>query len=107
VYEAKLTGANNMHILLREILPNCVAAILTKMTLDMGLVIIVGASLSFIGLGVQPPKSDLGTMVADGARRLPAEWWAAIFPAIAIIIIILAFNLVGDGLRDTFAVEEV
>ncbi len=107
VYEAKLVGASNTHILLREILPNCIAPILTKMTLDMGFVIIVGASLSFIGLGVQPPKSDLGSMVAAGARRLPAEWWAAVFPAIAIIIIILAFNLVGDGLKDVFAVEEV
>jgi peptide/nickel transport system permease protein len=107
VYEAKLIGASNTHILLREILPNCIGPILTKMTLDMGFVIIVGASMSFIGLGVQPPKSDLGTMVANGAKRLPAEWWAAVFPAIAIIIIILAFNLVGDGLQDVFAVEEV
>ena len=107
VYEAKLIGASNTHILLREILPNCVAPILTKMTLDMGLVIIVGASLSFIGLGVQPPKSDLGTMIANGARGLPTEWWAAVFPAIAITLIILAFNLVGDGLQDVFAVEEV
>jgi len=107
VHEAELTGAGKAHILLREILPNCIAPILTKMTLDMGLVIIVGASLSFIGLGVQPPKPGLGTMVADGAKRLPAEWWTAIFPALAIVIIILAFNLAGDGLRDMFAVEEV
>jgi peptide/nickel transport system permease protein len=81
--------------------------ILTKMTLDMGLVIIVGSSLSFIGLGVQPPKSDLGTMIAEGARRLPSEWWAAVFPAIAIIVVILAFNLLGDGLKDLFNIEEV
>jgi peptide/nickel transport system permease protein len=67
----------------------------------------LGASLSFIGLGVQPPKPGLGTMVADGAKRLPAEWWMTIFPALAIVLVILAFNLVGDGLRDMFAVEEI
>ncbi|MFQ6065671.1 MAG: ABC transporter permease [bacterium] len=107
VREAELTGASKAHILLREILPNCIAPILTKMTLDAGFVITVGASLSFIGLGVQPPKPGLGTMVADGAKRLPAEWWMAVFPALAIVVVILAFNLVGDGLRDMFAVEEV
>ncbi|MEA1963919.1 MAG: ABC transporter permease [Candidatus Aerophobetes bacterium] len=107
VREAELIGASKTHILLREVLPNCTASILTKMTLDAGLVIIVGASLSFIGLGVQPPKPGLGTMIADGARRLPAEWWTAVFPALAIIIVILAFNFVGDGLHDMFAVEEV
>ena len=107
VREAELTGASKAHILLREILPNCIAPILTKMTLDAGFVITVGASLSFIGLGVQPPRPGLGTMVADGAKRLPAQWWMAIFPALAIVIVILSFNLVGDGLRDMFAVEEV
>jgi peptide/nickel transport system permease protein len=107
VREAELTGASKLHILLREILPNCVAPILTKMSLDAGFVITVGASLSFLGLGVQPPKPGLGTMVADGAKRLPAEWWMAVFPALAIVMVILAFNLVGDGLRDMFAVEEV
>ena len=106
VREAELTGAGKAHILFKEILPNCAAPILTKMTLDTGFVIMVGASLSFIGLGVQPPKPGLGTMVADGAKRLPAEWWSAVFPALAIVIVILAFNLIGDGLRDMFAAEE-
>ena len=107
VREAELTGASKPHILLREILPNCIAPVLTKMSLDAGFVITVGASLSFIGLGVQPPRPGLGTMVADGAKRLPAQWWMAVFPALAIVIVILSFNLVGDGLRDMFAVEEV
>jgi peptide/nickel transport system permease protein len=107
VVEAELTGASKAHILLRSILPNCVGPILTKITLDMGFVITLGASLSFIGLGVQPPKPGLGTMVADGAKRLPAEWWMTIFPALAIVLVILAFNLVGDGLGDMFAVEEI
>ena len=107
VREAELTGASKAHILFREILPNCFAPIMTKITLDMGIVILVGSSLSFIGLGVQPPRPGLGTMVAEGSKRLPAEWWGTIFPALAIVIVILAFNLVGDGLRDVFAVEEV
>jgi len=107
VRDAELTGASRSHILFREILPNCFAPIMTKMTLDMGIVILLGASLSFIGLGVQPPKPGLGTMVAEGAKRLPGEWWSTIFPALAIVIVILAFNLVGDGIRDVFAVEEV
>ena len=107
VREAELTGAGKLHIMFKEILPNCLAPVLTKMTLDMGIVILLGATLSFIGLGVQPPKPGLGTMVAEGAKRLPGEWWGTIFPALAIVVVILAFNLVGDGLRDVFAVEEV
>ncbi|MBN2324763.1 MAG: ABC transporter permease [Spirochaetes bacterium] len=107
VHDAELTGVGRGFILTRAILPNCVGPILTKITLDMGFVIILGASLSFIGLGVQPPKPGLGTMVADGAKRLPAEWWMAVFPALAIMLVILSFNLIGDGLRDMFAVEEI
>ena len=107
VREAELTGASKRHILFKEILPNCFAPIMTKITLDMGIVILTEASLSFIGLGVQPPKPGLGTMVAEGSKRLPGEWWSTISPALAIVVVILAFNLVGDGLRDVFAVEEV
>ncbi|MFC2079435.1 ABC transporter permease [Candidatus Bipolaricaulota bacterium] len=107
VREAELTGASKLHIMFKEIFPNCLAPVLTKMTLDMGIVILLGATLSFIGLGVQPPKPGLGTMVAEGAKRLPGEWWGTIFPALAIVAVILAFNLVGDGLRDVFSVEEV
>lgn len=107
VHDAELTGAPKGFILTRVILPNCVGPVLTKITLDMGFVIILGASLSFIGLGVQPPRPGLGTMVADGAKRLPAEWWMTIFPALAIVLVILSFNLIGDGLHDMFAVEEI
>lgn len=107
VRELELTGAGKSHILLREILPNCLGPLLTKVTLDMGFAILMGATLSFVGLGAQPPTPGLGTMVAEGAKRLPAEWWSTIFPALAIVVVILAFNLVGDGLRDVFAEEEV
>jgi peptide/nickel transport system permease protein len=77
------------------------------MSLDMGWVIIIGASLSFVGLGVQPPKPGLGTMVASGAKYLPDQWWISLFPALAIVVLVLGFNLLGDGLRDLFAAEEV
>ena len=104
---AEIMGASRWHILFREILPNCVSPIFTKMSLDMGWVILIGASLSFVGLGVQPPKPGLGTMVANGARYLPDLWWIALFPALAIVVIVLGFNLLGDGLRDLFAAEEI
>ncbi len=107
VQAAEVTGASRPHILFREILPNCVSSIFTKMSLDMGWVILIGASLSFVGLGAQPPTPDLGTMVADGARYLPGLWWISIFPALAIMITVLGFNLLGDGFRDLFALEEI
>lgn len=105
VQAVQIVGASPGHILLREILPNCLPAVLTKMTLDMAFVILIGSSLSFLGLGVQPPDPDLGTMVADGAKYMPDLWWISVFPGIAILIVVLGFNLLGDGLRDVFGVE--
>lgn len=107
VQAAQVIGASRPYILFREILPNCVSSIFTKMTLDLGFVIIIASSLSFVGLGAQPPTPDLGTMVADGARYMPDQWWLTIWPALAIVIAVLGFNLLGDGLRDMLAVEEV
>jgi len=107
VASAETTGASTPHILFREILPNMVSPIFTKISLDMGWVIIIGSMLSFVGLGVQPPKPGLGTMVASGAKYLPDQWWIAIFPALGIVVVVLGFNLLGDGLRDLFAAEEV
>ncbi len=107
VQAAQVTGASRIHILFKEILPNCVSAIFTKMTLDLGFVIIIASSLSFVGLGAQPPTPDLGTMVADGAKYMPDQWWMTVCPALAIVVIVLGFNLLGDGLRDMLAVEEV
>jgi peptide/nickel transport system permease protein len=107
VASAETMGASRFHILFREILPNCVSPIFTKMSLDMGWVILIGSALSFVGLGVQPPRPGLGTMVADGSKYLPDQWWIAVFPALAIVLIVLGFNLLGDGLRDMLAAEEV
>jgi len=106
VINAEITGAKAPHILFREILPNMLAPIFTKMSLDMGWAIIFGAMLSFVGLGVQPPTPDLGSMVSDGAEYLPEFWWVTLFPAFGIVIIVLGFNLLGDGLNDLFAAEK-
>lgn len=100
VLAAEVIGASTPHILIREILPNCLPAVFTKITLDLGFVILIASSLSFLGLGVQPPTPDLGSMVAEGARYLPDNWWMAVFPALAILVAVLGFNLLGDGLRD-------
>ena len=105
IQSAEMIGASPFHILIKEILPNTLAPIFTKMTLDVAWVILIGASLSFIGLGAQPPTPDLGTMVSDGYRYMPELWWISIFPSLAIVFTILGFNLLGDGIRDMLAAE--
>jgi peptide/nickel transport system permease protein len=107
VEAAETLGASKAHILFREILPNCVSAIAVKTSLDAGFVILIGAALSFLGLGIQPPTPDLGTMVASGASFLPDYWWQSVLPGCAILFVALGFNLLGDGLRDLFDVEDV
>lgn len=107
VEAAETLGASKAHILFREILPNCVSALSVKTSLDAGFVILVGASLSFLGLGIQPPTPDLGTMVASGSAFLPDYWWESVLPGSAILVVALGFNLLGDGLRDLFDVEDV
>lgn len=106
VQAAELTGASKMYILFREILPNCSSSLFTKMALDVGWVTLVGAALSFVGLGEQPPKPALGTMIAEGVERMPGQWWIALFPALAIMFLVLGFNLFGDGIRDALSPEE-
>ena len=105
VAAAEIMGASKLHIMFKEILPNCLPSLLTKITLDLGFVILVGSSLSFLGLGAQAPTPDLGSMVAKGASYLPGTWWFSLFPGFAILIVVLGFNLVGDGLKDMFDVD--
>ncbi len=102
IKNAELIGASKMHILFKEILPNCLSPIFTKMALDVGWVILIGASLSFVGLGEQPPNPAFGQMISDGAKYMPDLWWMTIFPALGIAFIILGFNFFGDGIRDMF-----
>lgn len=102
VKNAELIGASKIHILFREILPNCTSPILTKMALDVGWVILIGATLSYCGLGEQPPTPAFGQMISDGSKYMPDLWWMTIYPALAIAFIILGFNLLGDGISDMF-----
>jgi peptide/nickel transport system permease protein len=105
VHAAQLAGASSTHIMFREILPNILGSILTKVSLDGGWTILIGAALSYVGLGAQAPTPDLGTMISDGSAYLPAQWWISIFPALAIVVVILGFNLIGDGVNDMFSSE--
>jgi len=89
----------------KEILPNILSPITVKATLDMGAVILVGAALAFLGLGAQPPTPSWGAMIAQGRDNVTNFWWIATFPGLAISWAVLAFNLLGDGLRDIFDVE--
>lgn len=102
VKNAELIGASKAHILIKEILPNCMSPVLTKMALDVGWVILQGASLSFVGLGEQPPTPAFGQMISDGSRYMPDMWWMTIFPSIGVAFTILGFNFMGDGIGDMF-----
>ena len=106
IQSAEVTGANIFHILFKEMLPNCYGPVFTKVSLDMGWVILLASALSFVGLGAQPPTPDLGTMVADGGKYMPDQWWIAVFPAIAIMFVVFGFNILGDGIRDMLDVEK-
>ncbi len=106
IRSAEVLGANVWHILLKEILPNALGPILTKMTLDFGVAILAGATLSFVGMGEQPPAPSLGAMVSAGVGYLPDQWWMAVFPALAIMLIVLGFNLLGDGIGDMLSDAE-
>jgi peptide/nickel transport system permease protein len=100
VAASRIVGASDAHIMFSEILPNCVPSILIKTTFDLAFVILLIASLGFVGLGVQPPTPDLGRMVADGVRFLPFGWWISVFPGLMVMLAVLGFSLFGDGLRD-------
>ena len=97
---AEIMGASKLHIMFREILPNCLPSLLTKITLDLGFVILVGSSLSFLGLGVQAPMSSWGILIRDGAVSMEEYWWLLVFPSLAFSLTLFSLNFIGDGLRD-------
>jgi peptide/nickel transport system permease protein len=101
VTAAQVVGASNSRILFRHILPNCFAPILVKASLDAGNVILTIAALSFIGLGAVPPTPEWGAMVSAGRYKF-YDWWMTTFPGLAIMTVVLGFNVVGDGVRDAF-----
>lgn len=100
VEAARAEGATDVVILTRHLIPNALAPILVQATLEVGNIILISAGLSFIGFGAQPPTPEWGLMVSEGRRFLMDQWWIATFPAIAILLLVLGFNLVGDGVRD-------
>ena len=102
VEAARAIGVPTHWILLRHILPNISGPILVFLTLDFGSVILVEASLSFLGLGAVPPIADWGRIVYDGAEYFPRAWWLVFFPGLMTLLVVLGFNLVGDTLRDVF-----
>ena len=102
VEAARAIGVPDRLIIWRHILPNCISPILVQATIDMGTVVLAMAGLAFIGLGTQRPAPDWGLMVSDGRSYLLAQWWLSTFPGVAIFIVVLAFNIVGDTLRDIF-----
>ncbi|WJV54137.1 ABC transporter permease [Prodigiosinella aquatilis] len=102
----RLTGATPMRIILRHIMPLCLPSLIVRITLDMSSIIITAASLGFLGMGAQPPSPEWGTMIATARRFLFTEWWVPLMPCIAIFLTSLAFNFLGDGLRDVLDPKE-
>ena len=100
VTAARALGAGPGRILGRHILPNIVSPVVVKASLDMGFAILTVASLGFVGIGVKPPTPEWGTLLSIARSYMPDYWWTALFPGFAIFIAVLAFNLLGDGLRD-------
>lgn len=100
IWASRLAGASHLRILLRHLLPLCASSALVRLTLDLAGMILIAAGLGFLGLGAQPPTPEWGAMVAAGRQILAPYWWVATLPGLAIFLVSLALNLVGDGLRD-------
>jgi peptide/nickel transport system permease protein len=106
VHAAMATGLGRGRLVARHLLPNAAGPVIVSTTLNVGGVILLESYLSFLGLGVQPPWPSWGGMVYDGREMLVDAWWVAAFPALAITIAVVAFNLVGDGLRDAMETRQ-
>jgi len=100
VVAARMAGAGHWRLLFNEILPNCTAPIIVQASLGISAAILDAAALGFLGLGAQPPSPEWGTMLADAREFVLRAWWVVTFPGLAILVTVLAFNLLGDGLRD-------
>jgi peptide/nickel transport system permease protein len=96
----RLQGASQWRIVLRHVVPMCLPSLIVRTTLDMAGVILIAAGLGFLGLGAQPPTPEWGAMISAGREQIFDQWWVATFPGIAICVVALGFNLLGDGLRD-------
>lgn len=99
---ARSIGSSQRRVLFRHVLPNAFPTVLVKASMDIGFAVLTTASLGFIGLGTEPPTPDWGQMVSEGRKYLRDAWWFSTFPGLAILLTVLATNLLGDGLRDVF-----
>lgn len=102
VTAARMSGASRWRLMFNEILPNCSAPLIVQASLGISHAIVDAAALGFLGLGAQPPSPEWGSMLADAREFVLRAWWVVTFPGLAILITVLAFNLLGDGLRDAF-----
>lgn len=102
VEAARAIGASSRHIMLREILPNVTSALIVVATTRIATIIILEASLSFLGIGVQPPLASWGSMVSDGRQFLLEAWWVSTLPGVAILLLVLSVNIASQSLRDAF-----
>lgn len=93
-------GASKLRIMVGHITPMCLSSIIVRLSLDMGTIILTAAGLGFLGLGAQPPTPEWGLMVSDGRQFLVDQWWVSTLPGFAILIVVMGFNLMGDGIRD-------
>ncbi|UCD82554.1 MAG: ABC transporter permease [Desulfobacterales bacterium] len=93
-------GASNLRIMVGHITPMCLSSIIVRLSLDMGTIILTAAGLGFLGLGAQPPVPEWGLMVSDGRQFIVDQWWVSTLPGFAILIVVMGFNLMGDGFRD-------
>ncbi len=100
VTAARASGASRFRLMFSEVLPNCAAPLIVQASLGVSTAILDAAALGFLGLGAQPPASEWGTMLADAREFVLRAWWVVTFPGLMILITVLAFNLLGDGLRD-------
>jgi len=100
IHAIKLQGAGALRVITRHIWPLCISSLVIRVTLDMAGIILTAAGLGFLGLGAQPPSPEWGAMISAGRRFILDHWWVATMPGLAIFIVSLAFNLLGDGLRD-------
>lgn len=100
VTAARVAGAGNMRLMFKTILPNCLAPLIVQATLSFSSAVLDAAALGFLGMGAQPPASEWGTMLAEAREFILRAWWVVTFPGLAILISVLAINLMGDGLRD-------
>jgi peptide/nickel transport system permease protein len=100
IQAVRLQGGSPARIILKHVVPLCLSSVIVRVTLDMAGIILTAAGLGFLGLGAQPPLPEWGAMIAAGRRFLIDQWWVAAMPGIAIFVVSLGFNLLGDGLRD-------